>query len=253
MKQAMNNLYNKSKANTLSKQFLKVKILDSLTKTYSELESTSKYKETLYQTQTKQNLTQGLTNIDDTVFEFVLKVENERCITQTETSFSVYGSDVLSYTHNKLLKDKNLFENWRSLFSNLEISESIVRVSSDDAHECLNELFIDLVERFCKIADNEFRKQLLTNFGKKKTKRLRKRVDIKQKGPGVSTVSMKNIYADKSDRKTSSHLKLKSLIFDTGKACFQNFLKKDLIKLCTAYDIHVSPHITNEVLKEKLC
>lgn len=68
MQQAMNNLYNKSKANTLSKQFLKVKMLDSLTKNYSELESTSKYKETLYQTQRKQNLTQGQTNIDDTVF-----------------------------------------------------------------------------------------------------------------------------------------------------------------------------------------
>lgn len=68
MQQAMNNLYNKSKANTLSNQFLKVKMLDSLTKNYSELESTSKYKETLYQTQRKQNLTQGQTNIDDTVF-----------------------------------------------------------------------------------------------------------------------------------------------------------------------------------------
>ena len=64
---------------------------------------------------------------------------------------------------------------------------------------------------------------------------------------------MKNMHSDKSDRKTSSHLKLKSLIFDTGKACFQNFVKKDLIKLCAAYDIPVSSHITNEVLKEKLC
>ena len=112
MKRSMTNLYNKSKVNTLTKQFLKVKMLDSLTKNYSELESTSKYKETLYQTQRKQNLTQGLTNIDDKVFEFILKVENKRCAIQTDTSFSVYGSDVLSYTHNKLLKDTNLFENW---------------------------------------------------------------------------------------------------------------------------------------------
>lgn len=50
MKQAMNNLYSKSKENTLLKQFLKLKMLDSLTKYYSELESTSKYNETLYQT-----------------------------------------------------------------------------------------------------------------------------------------------------------------------------------------------------------
>lgn len=253
MKQAMNNLYSKSKANTLSKQFLKVKMLDSLTKNYSELESTSKYKETLYQTQRKQNLTEGLTNIDDTVFEFILKVENKRQVTQTDTSFSVYGSDVLSYTRYKLLKDLNLFENWKNLFSDFEIAESIVRIPSDDALECLNELFIDIVERFCKIADNEFRKQLLRDFGKKKTERLRKRVDIKQKGPGICTLSMKNMYADKSDRKTSSHLKLKSLIFDNDKVCFQNFVKKDLMKLCNAYDIQVPSHITNEVLKKKLC
>lgn len=100
---------------------------------------------------------------------------------------------MLSYTHNKLLKDTNLFANWRNLFSDFEIAESIVRISSDDALECLNELFIDLVERFCKIADNEFRKQLLRDFDKNKTERLQKRVDIKQKGPGISTLSMKNM------------------------------------------------------------
>jgi len=77
MKHAKSNMYKKEKKDSVAKSFMKVKMLDSLTKTYSELENTSMYKETLLQTQRKQNLSQGLTNINDASFEFVMKVDKK--------------------------------------------------------------------------------------------------------------------------------------------------------------------------------
>lgn len=251
MKQSMNSVYKSTHRNQNSKLFLKVKMLDSLTETYAFLENSSKYKETLFQTQRKQNLTNGLTNIKDQSFEFIMKVENKRSSLQNEQTFSALGADLLNYTRNEILNDLGIFEFWKRLFSDFEPKDPIFKVNIEDANECLLELFKDIIERFCKIADNEFRKKLLHVLKKTKTERLRRRVDLKQSAS--CTLKMNSLLEDKSECKRSSHLKLKSLIFDSGKSCLQNFTKKDLLKLCSAYGIQVSSSAKNDKIKEMLC
>ncbi|XP_063406721.1 uncharacterized protein LOC134690660 [Mytilus trossulus] len=251
MKQALNNIYKKSNRHNSSNLFLKVKMLDSLTARYSELELSSQYKDTLYQTQRKQNLSQGLTNIADKTFQFAIEMEKKRFSIQTDQSFNLYGAGILNFTHGELLESKPLFELWKNLFCDFEIVDSIFMVDSQDSEQCLNELYTDVVLRFCRISDNEFRKGILRQFGKTKTERLRKKVDSKVSTSG--TLTMKSIYGDNSKGKVSSHLKLKSLAFDSSKSAFSNFVKNDLLKLCHAYAIQIASNSTNDKIKDKLC
>ncbi|CAC5389310.1 PIF1 [Mytilus coruscus] len=168
-----------------------------------------------------------------------------------DKSFNLYGAGILNYTHGELLKNKPLFELWKNLFCDFEIVDSIFMVCSQDSEQCLIELYTDVVLRFCRISDNEFRKGILRQFGKTKTERLRKKVDSKVSTSG--TLTMKNIYGDNSQGKVSSHLKLKSLVFDSSKSAFSNFVKNDLLKLCHAYAIQIATNSTNDKIKDKLC
>lgn len=78
MKHAKANIYKKKNKESVSKSFMKVKMLDTLTESYADLICNSKHKETLIETQRKQNLSQGLTNINDSTFEFMIKVDEKR-------------------------------------------------------------------------------------------------------------------------------------------------------------------------------
>lgn len=78
MKNAKVHMYKQKNRVLVSKAFLKVKMLDSLTESYSELICHSKYQETLVETQRKQNLAHGLTNISDQTFEFISKIGKKK-------------------------------------------------------------------------------------------------------------------------------------------------------------------------------
>ena len=141
--------------------------------------------------------------------------------------------------------------NGESYFRILPMYILLFRIVSETSEIFLSELYSDLIDRFCRIADNQFRKDLISKMRKTKTERLRKRVDTKQNTSSVLT--MKIIFNDKSDAKQSTHFKLKSYIFDHGKSCFSSFVKNDLLKLCKAYEIEASSGTTNDVIKQKLC
>ncbi|KAJ8311488.1 hypothetical protein KUTeg_010843 [Tegillarca granosa] len=138
-----------------------------------------------------------------------------------------------------------------SLTEMSDSSKGKLRVNIEDANNCLHELFKDLIEKFCRIADNEFRKKMLHVLQKTKTECLRKRVDLTQNV--CSTLTMKNIFEDKSDRRQGSHLKLKSLIFDFGISCLHTFTKKDLLRLIipSSDNIRYPQHLNECGLVEK--
>ncbi|XP_071166174.1 uncharacterized protein [Mytilus edulis] len=223
---AKNNLYKKDKIKSVAKSFLKVKMMDHLTKSSSDLENNSKYKSTLYETKRKQNLSQGLTNICDSMFEFILAVEEKRKFVQHDKVFHLLGSNFLKYCHSSILQDSNLFTSWRNLFATFENlnTSSYLPNDQESSESCLKELYNDIIERFCRIADNQFRKDFLVTYGKQKTERLRKRVDSKTNSSSVLT--MKCINQDKSKSKISSHHKLQAVIIDHGAAGLIDFSKK---------------------------
>ena len=252
MKHAKNGMYKKDSRESVSKSFLKVKMLDSLTATCYELASESKYKQTLLETQRKQNMSNGLTNINDSTFEFIIQVDKKRLSMQHHKMFNLYGSDILGSCHTFLLKDTALFHSWRNLFGQIDVSETYLQIPQEVAEICLHELYEDMIKRFCKIADNQFRKDTLSKIGRTKTDRLRKRIDNKSSSSKES-LNMKIIQKDKSNKKQSTHLKLQSGIFDMGTTVFNSFTKNDLLRLCKAYNIKMPSNSTNIVIKEKLC
>ena len=121
----MNSIYKPTLRNQNSRLFLKVKMLDSLTDSYACLENSSEYKETLFQTQRKQNLTNGLTNIKDKTFEFIMKVEHKRSSFQNEQFFSSFGADLLNFTRNEILHDHSIFNIWKNLFTGFDLKDSL--------------------------------------------------------------------------------------------------------------------------------
>ena len=132
---------------------------------------------------------------------------------------------------------------WATIYpntSNFDVNITCVGVDGDPARTSLKELYSDLILRYCGVADNQFRKDLMKNFGLQKTEALRKRVVETQK-PKDSTLiklSMTYILQDKSKDKISSHLKLN--LIDIGTSVFKSFSKKELLLLSNAYDLSMT-------------
>ncbi|CAC5398510.1 PIF1 [Mytilus coruscus] len=236
-----NNMYKKNKQSCVTDCFLKVKILDYLTTTYADLLESSSYKENLEETKRKQNLTQGLTDIKDDVLDFFVDIDRNRINYQNEKMFHKHGPYVFNFVYEKLLSSKTLFTNFQKLLQNFDLTATFVRVDEDLAMACLKELYSDLILRFCRISDNQFRKDLIKSFGMQKSETLRKRVVETTKRDNTSKqISMSYILNDKSENKISSHLKLQSCICDSGTLVLKCFTKKQLMCLGKAYDINMS-------------
>ena len=129
------------------------------------------------------------------------------------------------------------------MFEDFDFCDCYFLVAQQLAHLFLRELFEDIINRFCRIADNLFRKDILTKIRKIKTDRLRKQVDFKQP-ISVQAVNMKAFLNDKSEGKQSTHFKLKSGFIDDEKTLFSKFNKKELLLLCKVYDIIISSNST---------
>jgi len=242
MQMGRNNMYQKKKLLIVSECFLKVKMLDHFTSNCADLSETSKYKETLEETRRKQNLTQGLTNINDNVLDFFVEIDKSRSLVENEKMFHLQGSNTLNFVRDHLLTSQPLFEKFKNLMQNLDLNVTYIRVDEALAQSCLQGLFADLIVRFCHVADNQFRKDLIRSFALSKSESLRKRVvnTKTKKDSTVSKLNMAYILNDKSENKITSHLKLKSNISECGLSAFDNFTKKQLVSLCKAYTVKIA-------------
>lgn len=208
-----NNLFKDKKWTFVSSSFLKVKILDHFTTTYEKLLQCSQYQETLHETHRKQNISQSLTNIKDDVLEFFMETDRVSCRIQTESSFHIHGSNILNLVFDELLNCEDLFKRFQSLLTNFDLDVTYLRVDKELADLSIKELFSDLIWRFCRISNDQFRKDMLRTLKKQKSDSLRKRVIEVPKDARMTQLSMSYIIKDNSVDKKSSHLKLQSLIF----------------------------------------
>ncbi|KAL3888891.1 hypothetical protein ACJMK2_001251 [Sinanodonta woodiana] len=120
---------------------------------------------------------------------------------------------------------------------------------------CTRDVYEDLIGRFCRIGDSQFRKDTITRLGKLKQDSLRKRVIMRSKHTHSSdalALNMKYILEDQSENKLYSHLKLKSQIYDLNDVVFTSFLKSELILLCKAYGI-AAGNVQKSGLINQLC
>ena len=109
MEMGRNNMYKPKKQSVVTASFLKVKIMDHFTATYSELSESSVYKDTLEETRRKQNITQGLTDIKDDVLDFFIDIDQNRIKYQNEKMFHIHGSKIINFIHEKLFNSEIIF------------------------------------------------------------------------------------------------------------------------------------------------
>lgn len=162
-------MYKKDKSVCVSNCFLKVKMLDFFTTTYDDLLENSQYKETLEETRRLQNISQSLTNIKDTILEFFIELDGVRLKIQTENKFHVEGSNILNFVHTELLQNKMLFRKFKLLLDDFDINDTHVRLDEELRVSALKELYEDIIWRFCRVKNNQFRKDLIRSLRKEQS------------------------------------------------------------------------------------
>ena len=172
MKSLKANLYKPKRKHDVNESFTKVRMLDYLTTRSSE----TKHKESLNDTERRQNLGRGLTSISDDCFAFFLSLNKINMQHQTDQNLQIYGPDVFSKTKESALNNKGLRQSWDSMFENYKVPDAAAAV----ANEIRNSLLHDIISRFLRIGNNQFRKDSIRKMGKKKTESLRKKVVVEK-------------------------------------------------------------------------
>lgn len=87
-----------------------IKLLDGMILTATEILAKTKYQETLQETARKQNMREGLTNINDEVFEFFLFLQKEIEQIMTYTTLMEQNKHLFKYVSESLLEKRIILE-----------------------------------------------------------------------------------------------------------------------------------------------
>lgn len=186
-----NNLLIASKRDNITLAFITVKMLDHMSESYTKLKDESRYSQILRETQRKQHLSHRLTNISDDVFDLFMMLDEQRALL-TENLLNKLGPDVLINLLSQLQDNKPLKDAFHSILNKFEMSETHLVINKQLFLTSIGSLFDDIVHRYCRIADDQDRKQLHSKIGHTKTERLRKAIG--RNGPkSIVSVSMTEI------------------------------------------------------------
>jgi hypothetical protein len=204
---------------------VKVDMLQAITISQSVILETSKYTDSLSDTFRKQNLSCGLTNISDTAFEFFRELEKSRLPLYTQ--FQVYGGKILTHVEESIRNDSILYSRFASLIEKSGYKASHGEFEFDCSvpatmhgltrSVCLEELYSEIIHSYLSVTDNEFRRNILSELGHKKTMEHRKKVLTKRSATRAGTssvVSVESIEKDTTADKELSHLKVKSMVLE---------------------------------------
>ena len=73
-------------------------------------------KESLYETERKQNMQKGLTNISDDAHNFFMILDQKIRKLEMTANLNLYGSNFSIFLHSELNSDNLIFESWKNLF-----------------------------------------------------------------------------------------------------------------------------------------
>ena len=144
----------------------KLELIDHLTATEEDLQVSCSDPDSLVLTQSRQNLSRGLTNVSDQCYLFFLYVDHKRLTFECSLSREQYNCETPREITNILLCDVLIKQKWNTLF--------------DLQTHVTDELFDILMDRFLLVANNQLRKSLLLELKKKKTKAHRTQIMLKR-------------------------------------------------------------------------
>ena len=180
------NLYRPKTKHVANEAFTKVRMLDFVTTKNSETET--KYKQSLKETARRQNLQHGLTSITDNCFDFFFSLNRINTQHQTVHNLKIFGPDCLNKTKEAALTNMGLKQCWDNLFEKYKVLDAATQVTADIRQA----LFEDIVIRFLRIGNNQFRKNSIRKIGKTKTESLRKKVVVEKSKRKSSSRMLRN-------------------------------------------------------------
>jgi hypothetical protein len=215
---------------TQEAQKSKVHILENLTASHCYLEQNSKFHDSLLETSRRQNLTYSLTSITDEALPFFTLLEQKRlCL------YAVYrrvGSLVLKHVESDLMADPELLNAFRS--------------AVESETEEVSETFVDFVRQYLHVTDNEFRKQLLSELGKKKTMEHRKSVQTSSKRPRLLAESISVSFVQNASREAGIE-KLRAFLVDGS---FDKLKKSDMCAIADhLFDVKLPVKLNKSQMK----
>ncbi|CAC5364753.1 PIF1 [Mytilus coruscus] len=267
-KTIQNNLFVPGLVPEVRQLKFRVNILDEMIVSASEITNESIYEETLEETKRKQNLSEGLTNIHDKIFEFFESLELKVRTLLCYKNLQKHRKELFTFAQNEILSILLLEEfclKYCYVRTAVETEEEeqddmsiILEMGEKLVNTCvhLEIIFKFIVNLFLNVSTAQFRKDYLTAIRREKSKALRKKVMEKTvKKKEVKTIDINFLMTDTSENKIVSHLGLKSMSLQNEKF-YLEFTKKDLIKILKAYGVNLSmsknkPEL-GQVLAEKL-
>lgn len=83
-------------------------------------------------------------------------------------TLALHGASVLTLCEEELMNDPALRNTWANLFTDYDSSK--VRLEEESLTTIKIELYCDIVKRFLHVANNQFRKDVLHEFGRENLK-----------------------------------------------------------------------------------
>ena len=228
----------------------KSQLLTQITWSSSSAQQLSSYQDTLNVTLSRKYDKGTLVHITDEMFEWFLKLEQERVNLLSSESLASHKENLVEQTLSSILGNNHLLGQWKALFT---VNESLMPSTNGPA--LVLHLFNDVVTRYVKMGVGEFLREFRRDFMLQKTEAHRKKVVEKKKKKDLvsSKVTVESIKKDTSVNKGNSHRRLMTML-DQQESIFQSnvYSKSELQLLCKAYGLVFRRSDSKALLSEKL-
>ena len=154
----------------------KSQLLTQITWSSSSAQQLSSYQDTLNVTLSRKYDKGTLVHITDEMFEWFLKLEQDRVNLLSSESLASHKENLVEKTLSSILGNNHLLGQWKALFT---VNESLM--PSTNGHALVLHLFNDVVTYYVKMGVGEFLREFRRDFKLQKTEAHRKKVVEKKK------------------------------------------------------------------------
>lgn len=196
---------------------------------------------TLQEIERKQNVRKALTYVTEQCFQFFLLLNTKIGDLLKTQTFKETKKEVFEYAYSCLENDEDL----QMIFAEM------VR---DDHPDIVHSLYGELLHKYLLVCHKQFLKDTKDRLNVMKKKAHREEIKKKaEKRKSAVGISIGDIITDTSDKKETSHLKLKLNCIENEKFfSSREFTKQKLGQLCSAYDVPFEKSMKKQEMASKL-
>ena len=230
-------------------EYGKSQLLTQITWSSSSAQQLSSYQDTLNVTLSRKYDKGALVHITDEMFEWFLKLEQERVNLLSSESLASHKENLVEKTLSSILGNNHLLGQWKALFT---VNGSLMLQQMVLLWSCT--YLMILLTQYVKMGVGEFLRKFRRDFKLQKTEAHRKKVVEKKKKDLVSSkVTVESIRKNTSVNKGNSHCRLMTML-DQQESIFQSnvYSKSELQLLCKAYGLVFRRSDSKALLPEKL-